>query len=467
MFANYDATGLKGLIDQREITQEEVVEHYIGQIEKLNPKINAFVHTMFEEARAQTGENATQTGPLRGLPFAVKDLNPVKGHPYTNGSKLQQNYVAEADDLIVERFRKAGLVFLGKTNTPEFGFLPTTEPELFGPTLNPWNHAFSPGGSSGGAAAAVVAGMVPFAHASDGGGSIRIPASCTGLFGLKPSRGLLPYSPYVNQIATSHAVTKSVRDSATLLDALKGKGPYELYPSVSGEESYVDAINRPFYKLKIATTIDWNGQAYVDSETKKAHAKTVAMLEKLGHEVEEVKVDFNLDEFAKSFIDVWMGSGSVVIKHLAQMMQVKPSSENLEKLSEMVLRRGEEMSAQQYEEARVKLYFASQKLIALHEQYDLLLSPVLNKLPLKTGEANHTSEDAFYRNFIDYCSFTPLTNISGQPSMSVPVHWSENGLPVGMQFTGPLGSESLLFQLAGQIEQAYPWWDQYKILYRN
>ncbi|MGM8215411.1 amidase [Bacillaceae bacterium W0354] len=457
-----DGLGQKELLDKKEITPLELTEHYIEQIQKFNPTLNAVVHTMFDEAINQVKNNQYGDGPLAGMPFLIKDLNAIKGHPNTNGSKLLKDVVAPESDLLVQRYEKAGLVFLGKTNTPEFGFLPTTEPELFGPTKNPWDLERSPGGSSGGAAAAVAAGLIPFAHASDGGGSIRIPATACGLFGLKPSRGMMPYAPYVDHLSINHAVTRSVRDSAALLDVLKGGAPTDNYPTADRGVSFLQAIKEEPRKLKIAYTADFNGKVNIDEETRKAFEHAVDVVKALGHEVVEASPEFNYELMAESFIKVWMATGAVVIKHMGMMVGQEPSTSNLEKLSLSVLEEGKKLTAEEYEEARVFMQMEGQKLLAFHSDYDLLLTPVLSKEPIKTGSLVTEKAYSFLNTFTNYVSFTPIANATGQPAMSVPLYWTENNVPIGAHFTGRIGDDALLFQLAAQLEKEHPWMSQYQ-----
>ncbi|TFB22764.1 amidase [Filobacillus milosensis] len=456
-----DALGQKRLIDQGEITPLELTEHYINQIKELNPKLNAVVHPMFEDALAKAENHAKGPGTLNGLPYLIKDLNSVKGHPATNGSKLLKDFIAPESDMLVNRFEQAGLNFLGKTNTPEFGFLPTTEPELFGPTKNPWDLDLSPGGSSGGAAAAVASGMVPFAHASDGGGSIRIPASCCGLFGMKPSRGRMPYAPYIDQLSVNHAVTKSVRDSAALLDILKGGTPTELYPTFNNQEDFLAESQKEPGKLRIAVAPDWGGQVSIDEDSRQAINQTAKLLEDLGHEVESTSPNFDFKTFTEQFIKDWVAGGSVIIKHLGFISGKTPSAENLEAISYDVFKKGTEMTALEYEEARVLLHFEAKKILSIFSSYDMILTPVLNSKPVKTGSLNGTDIDSMYRNMVDYVSFTPIANVTGQPAMSVPLYWTNEGVPIGSHFMGRLGDEATLFQLAHQLEQAQPWMEQY------
>ncbi|QHE51855.1 amidase [Pontibacillus sp. HMF3514] len=457
----YDALGQKKLLDEGHITPFELTEFYIDKINEKNPELNAIVHTMFDDALDKVKQNGFREGALAGLPFLIKDLNPVAGYKATSGSRLLEDFVPGISDETVERFRRAGLNFLGKTNTSEFGFLPTTEPELFGPTRNPWDSRLSAGGSSGGAAAAVASGMIPFAHASDGGGSIRIPASACGLFGFKPSRGQLPYSMYMNHLAVNHALTRSVRDSAALLDVLHGEAPGELYPTFQSD-GFLNATKEHPGKLRIAVTPDFGGHVSIDDETKKAFQQSVQLLKDLGHEVVEASPQFDFKAVADNFIKVWVAGGAVVIKHLGKVNGVQPGPDHLEPLSYNVYQQGSELSALEYEEARVLLQMESKKLLNFHDQYDILLTPVLNKLPAPVGSFKQTSPQAMFTNFTDYCSFTPISNVTGQPSMSMPLYWTDEGLPIGAHFTGRLGEDELLFKLAAQIEREKPWLTKYK-----
>ncbi|MDV2581969.1 amidase [Alkalibacillus haloalkaliphilus] len=459
-----DALAQKDLIDRGEVLVSEMTSYYIDRIKMLNPILNAVVHPMFDQASAQANEKQAVDHPLAGLPFLVKDLNPIANEPFTNGSKLQESFVAKEDDVFVQRYREAGLNFLGKTNTPEFGFLPITEPELHGPANNPWDLTRSPGGSSGGSAAAVAAGMVPFAHANDGGGSIRMPASACGLFGFKPSRGQLPISPYINQISVNHAVTRSVRDSAALLDVIKGGTDLELYPTYETKQTFLTSTQEEPKALRIGVTPDWNEQVTIDEETKKAFDQMVKLLSDLGHEVEEVTVPMSFNSYTENFIKIWAGSGAVAIDHLSKMTGQEPSMDNLEALSYEIYKAGKQMTAFDYEEARVMLQLESKKFLSLYGQYDLLLTPVLNRVPVKTGELKQESIEALTNNMVSYCSFTPIANATGQPAMSVPGYWTDNNVPIGMQFKANVGEDHLLFQLASQIESANSWFYKYEEL---
>jgi len=457
----YDALGQKRLLEEGQVTPLELTEYYIEQINRKNPELNAIVQSMTDDALDHVREESFAEGPFSAMPFLIKDLNPVVGYTATSGSRLLEDYVPGKNDETVERFRRAGLNFLGKTNTSEFGFLPTTEPDLLGPTRNPWDPRRSSGGSSGGAAAAVASGMIPFAHASDGGGSIRIPASACGVFGFKPSRGQLPYSMYMNHLSVNHALTRSVRDSAALLDVLHGEGPGELYPTYQ-ESSFLNATKEHPGKLRIAVTPDLDGRVSIDEDTNRAFQESVQLMKDLGHDVFEASPQFDFRGFADNFIKVWVAGGAVVIKHLGMVNGQQPGPDNLEPLSYNVYQQGSELSALDYEEARVLLQVESKKLLNFHDQYDVLLTPVLNKLPAPLGSFKQTSPQAMFNNFTDYCSFTPISNVTGQPSMSMPLYWTEEGLPIGTHFTGRLGEDEVLFKLAAQIEREKPWFSKYK-----
>ncbi|MET3684083.1 amidase [Alkalibacillus flavidus] len=457
----YDGVGLKQLIDQREVTPCEVRQYFAERMKKLNPTLNAVVHTI-PEAIDET-ESAVD-GPLSGLPFLIKDLNPVKGHPLTNGSALLDGFTAPEDDLFVKRYRKAGLHILGKTNTPEFGFTPVTEPQLFGATYNPWDLTRSPSGSSGGAAAAVASGMVPFAHASDGGGSIRMPASMNGLFGFKPSRGRTAMSPYINQISVNHALTRSVRDSAALLDVIQGGTQADVYPTLPIEQSFLQQLDQYHKPLTIGVSLDWGGQVPVDTDTREAFNEAVKLLTDLGHHVHMIDPPLDFADFTEQFMNVWIASGAVAIDHVGAMVGKTPSEKTLEPLTHEIYEAGQQMDAFTYESSRVRMQVISQQMMQLHDTFDVIVTPVFNQKTFKTGELNPQSIADMTTIMMKHCSFTQLANASGQPAMSVPIYWSNDQLPIGIQFQAGLGHDALLFQLAHQIESAKPWFYRYQQL---
>ncbi|MGP4040117.1 amidase [Gracilibacillus sp. D59] len=465
-----DALGQKELLDQKEISVLELTDFYIHQIEQYNPILNAVVTKSFELGREKAKKMKGHEGKVTGLPFLIKDLNAVKGVRQTSGSAMLKDFIAPENDEIVHRFEHAGLIFLGKTNTPEFGFLPNTEPELFGPTKNPWNIDRSPGGSSGGSAAAVAAGLIPFAHANDGGGSIRIPASACGLFGLKPSRGRMPYPSYMNHFSINHALTRSVRDSAALLDVLNGAGDHQLYPSFATQNNFLERSNKTPRKLKIAVQYQEDETIHFDSETRINMENTVQLIKDLGHEVVERMPKIDFQELAKHFINIWMGSGSAIIKHSGLMSGQKPTCNNLESLTFDILKYGRDLSALEYEESRVYIQKEAQKILAFFHDVDVWMTPTLNKLPAKIGELAEPKTDAYQQmldNMLDYNPFMPIANATGQPAMSVPTHWTNDGLPIGTHFFGRLGEDELLFQLASQIEKEKPWFHYYQNISNN
>ncbi|UOQ49313.1 amidase [Gracilibacillus caseinilyticus] len=457
-----DALGQKALLDRKQITPSELTDFYINRIQADNPSLNAIVTETFEQARKNAQEVNLTDSAVAGLPFLIKDLNAVKGVRFTHGSRILKDFAAPADDEYTLRYQRAGLISLGKTNTPEFGLLPTTEPELFGPTKNPWDHSRSPGGSSGGSAAAVAAGLIPFAHANDGGGSIRIPASSCGLFGLKPSRGRLPYSPYVNHLAINHALTRSVRDSAALLDVIKGGDKQSLYPSYSNQTSFLESVKRSPRKLKIAVGYQTEDIAF-DEATKQNMEETTRLLEDLGHEVHHVMPTLDYAQLAHHFINIWLATGSVTIQHLANMAHQEPTQANLEPLSYQILQFGKQLTAFEYEESRVFMQIEAQKLLSFFDTYDMWMTPTLNQLPVQLGTLSQegTAYQIMLKNMTDYNPFMPLANATGQPAMSVPTSFTKGEIPIGTHFIGRPGEEAVLLQLGAQLEKENPWFHRY------
>ena len=459
-----DALGQKELLDKKEVTTAELTDFYIDRIQKYNPKLNAVVTEMFDTARERAKQQEIGNGPVAGLPFLIKDLASIKGVRLTHGSKILKDFVAPMTDDVVQRYENAGLIFLGKTNTPEFGFLPTTEPDLFGPSINPWNEKYSTGGSSGGATSAVAAGLIPFAHASDGGGSIRIPSSASGLFGLKPSRGRRPYGPYVNHFSIDHAVTRSVRDSAVLLDIIDGVGKHQLYPGYEKKTSFLESLNEKPRKLKIAVQYERDSIRF-DEETRKNMEASVQLMKDLGHEVVEVMPEFDFPTLAHHFINIWLATGAVVINHIAQMAGQEPTKENVESLSYQILKFGKKLSAYDYEESRIMLEMTSQQILSFFDEFDIWMTPTLNQVPFQIGQNKEEVTNAYesmLQNMLDYNPYMPIANATGQPAMSVPTSWTNEGVPIGTHFFGRPGEESTLLQLAQQIEKEQPWFHRYK-----
>ncbi|MFD2923603.1 amidase [Halobacillus naozhouensis] len=455
---NKDGMDLLTLIRTKQLKASEVKEHFVGVIKEKNFELNAVVHPMFN-----AGINK---GPFEGLPFLIKDLNAVKGEPLSSGSKLMDGYIAEIDDINVRRFKQAGLTIIGKTNTPEFGFTPATESGYLGAARNPWNVDFSPGGSSGGAAAAVASGMIPFAHANDGGGSIRIPASCCGVFGLKPTRGRTPLAMNFNSFSVNHAVTRSVRDSAALLDLLKGPQKTDSFSTPIDKESFLEEVGNEPGILKIGYMSDFGSLMEIDPEVQKVTEATAKLCESLGHQVEIAYPDFDLHSFMDAFVTVWVVGGALAVKEAARLNQKELKESNMERLLFTLLEKGSNITALEYEEARQVLHTESVKIHKFFDSYDVLLHPVNSKPPLPLG--HYSGEEKSVEEILavsaEYAHLTPIANVTGQPAMSVPLYWGEHNLPMGSHFMGRFGDEATLFRLASQLEKAQPWWSKYEQL---
>ncbi|WP_173918385.1 amidase [Halobacillus sp. Marseille-Q1614] len=458
-----DGTAQLEMLRKKEIKLSELNEHYKAQITKKNPELQAVVHTMFANMDDEFDESKGRFG---GFPFLIKDLNAVEGEPVSYGSKIMKGYQASADDEVVRRYKKAGLNIIGKTNTPEFGFTPATESNFLGFTKNPWNPDFSPGGSSGGAAAAVASGMIPFAHGSDGGGSIRIPASCCGLFGLKPTRGRSPLSMRINSLAVHHALTRSVRDSAALLNVIEGGQIGDSYstPPLGGPfERYIEKEPKP---LKIAYMADFGSLLDIDPEVQKAVESTAKICGELGHRVEIAYPDFNLHRFMDAYVTVWVVGGALAVKNAARLNGKEVNGQSIERLLHTLVKKGESFSVFEYEEARQYLYDESVKVHQFFQKYDVLLHPVNAKPPLPLGsyDGEEKAVEDILKVSAKYAHLTPIANVTGQPAMSVPLYWGENNLPIGSHFMGRFGDEATLLQLAAQLEKARPWQHKYEEL---
>ena len=461
-----DATAQASLVRSRQVTATELVDAAIERIERLNPRLNAVVLPMFDEARRAAARPLPE-GPFSGVPFLIKDLLAWwAGLPLTEASEFLRDFVPDHDAELVTRQKRAGLVVLGKTNTPEFGILGTTEPRMFGPALNPWDLGRTTGGSSGGSAAAVAAGLVPMAHANDGGGSIRIPASCCGVFGLKPTRGRNPIGPDVGDIGgglvAEHAVTRSVRDSATLLDATSG--PYGGNASwcPPSERPFADEVTREPGRLRIAFSRSAPIAVEVHPDCVAAVEDAAAVCESLGHRVEEAAPQFDPERLVDAFDVVWSAGIAFGMEGWARKVSRPLSRELVEPLSWAVYQMGTPISAVRYLFAVEDLQRLSELTGRFHDQFDLWLTPTLSSPPVPLGYIDQPPEDPLrgYRRDAEFCAFTPVQNCTGQPAMSVPLWWNEEGLPVGVQFAARFGDEATLFRLAGQLEAARPWGDR-------
>ncbi len=464
-YASYDGLGLAELVKRKEVTPTELAKLALEGIEKVNPSINAVVSVLEEQANTAIA-NLNEDQPFAGVPFLIKELVlHAEGVPHSMGSRVAENTVVPVDSELMRRFRQAGLVLTGTTTTPEFGYNAATEAVLYGPTRNPWNVGHSPGGSSGGSAAAVASGIVPIAHANDGGGSIRIPASCSGLVGLKPTRGRIPAGPYnsepLNGIAIEFAVTKTIRDTAALLDQVAGPdlGCYSALEI--NHAPYYEAIQQNVRPLKIAWTTEANSGAFVDPECIEAVHQIAKLLEDLGHDVVEARPVYEQESFAKATLDIWTANIYKMIVGAAQGSGKQPSPETIEAAIWKCYEYGRELKAGELLAAIDTNALVSRQVAPFFEEYDILLSPTLGTLPAKIGELNannpHISATQWTEQIFTYAPFTNLFNATGQPSLSLPLAMSKSGLPIGLQITGRFADELTLLQLGKQLEEAAPW----------
>lgn len=461
--SNLDATAQAELVQQKEVQPIELVEAVIEQIEKLNPQINAVVTRMYDEARAAAGAE-TGKAPFAGVPFLLKDiLAAYKGVPTTSGSKYLRDLKPDQDSELVARHKRAGLIVVGKTNTPEFGILPTTEPELFGASRNPWNTEYTTGGSSGGSAAAVAAGILPMAHANDGGGSIRIPASCCGVFGLKPTRARNPLGPNFGDIysglVVEHAVTRTVRDSALLLDATSGRMRGDPYCAPAPARPFIEEVGMDTGKLRIAFFTEAPLGTPIHEDCVAAVEDAAKLLVDLGHEVVNTAPAIDGEMMWKSFMAIWAAGVAWSIQNTSLATGRMPAEGELEPGTVALNEIGIRVSASEYLLSVQYLQILARHIAEFMKNYDLLLTPTLGSPPLKLGSFASAPEDpmAGMRVATEFVPFTPICNATGQPAMSVPLYWNDAGLPVGTHFMGRYGDEATLFRLASQLEQARPW----------
>ncbi|WP_339614353.1 amidase [uncultured Parvibaculum sp.] len=453
--AKLDATAQAELVAKGEARPLELVEAAIARIEKVNPQVNAVVTTFYDKAREEAKAGPAK-GPFTGVPNLVKDLDNLKGTKATSGCRLLAENISPETDPVIAGFEAAGFVMLGKSNTPEFGLLGTTESVLLGPCNNPWNLEHSPGGSSGGAAAAVASGMVPLAHATDGGGSIRIPASCCGVFGLKPSRGRIELGErqLPGDIGYQNCVSRSVRDSATALAASEKQGANAVLPPVGRVEG-------PGKKrLKIAFgTVDYTGRE-PSPEVKAATESVAKLCEELGHEIVPATSKINGEAFKDAFLAAW-ASGPSQLLAMVKQMGLDPEAV-LEPWTIGLANLFDSKPADTLEKALAEFAIVTAETSAFMADYDVWLTPVLADVPPKTGEQGpNVPFDTLYERVFNYVTYTPVHNVAGTPAMSVPLSWSEAGLPIGAQFAAPLGKERVLLELAYELEQARPWADRY------
>ncbi|MGB9357247.1 MAG: amidase family protein [Acidimicrobiia bacterium] len=488
-YDDYDAVGLARLISAGDVQADALVEAAAERIAKANPAVNAVIWDRIEDAGLEA-RSTDQRGPFAGVPILIKDLVVEADVPVTFGSVFFRNYIGDTTSEFSRRIERAGFITVGRSNTPEFGLLPTTEPVLHGPTRNPWDLSRSAGGSSGGAAAAVAAGIVPLAQASDGGGSIRIPASATGLFGLKVSRGRSPRQPGgpVDYLSSEHAVTRSVRDSAAFLDATHGANPGDRYWAPEPRAPFTEAVARDPVRLRIGFSIrDFRGDI-VHPECEAAVLATAALLEELGHDVVETSPAVDGNAMAAAFIEVWAALAanafSTVLdaacerfpavrrlrraagdrrtmRLVARLDQRDSGLPPFEPFTVHLATRSSRRSQADLLTAEASLQAIAHETAAFLTDYDAFLTPVLGSPPVPLGWFDQSLPwDELIERVYRYVAFTPLANFAGLPAMSVPLHWTPDGLPVGSHFLGRFGDEETLLSLAGQLERTQPWADR-------
>ena len=486
-FHQYDGLGLAELVRKKEVTPLELVEEVISRIETYNPEINAVIYKMYDKARERAKAELPE-GSFTGVPFLIKDaLDTLEGEPTSSGTSILRNVLRSNDTETVRRFRAAGLIFIGKTNLSELCLLPYTEPRVFGPTRNPWSLTRTPGGSSGGSAAAVAACIVPVAGGADGGGSIRIPASCCGVFGLKPTRGRVPTGPDIADpwrgFAQENVISRSVRDSAAMLDAIEGPDVGAPYWAPPVERSYRKEVTREPGRLRVAFTSAPLMGKDVHEDCVEGLNNTARLLEQLGHEVVEAAPDVDKEPFSLSYLTVIAAETCAEVNAIIKLVGQKASVLDFEPGTQALAALGKVISAGDYAKALNYLSASSRRIARFFEDYDVLLTPTLARPPVAIGslqmsktesrivrlqsrlnaawimKALHVIDTLSEKTF-DIIPYTAVFNVTGQPAMSVPLYWNEEMLPVGMQFAARFGAESTLFRLAGQLERAQPWFDK-------
>ncbi len=475
-YGSYDALGLAELVAKGEATPAELLEQAIEHLEDVNPRINAIAHLAADVATA-TIENGVPEGPFRGVPFLLKDLGAAAiDIPSNLGSRLFAGTHFSVDSTLVERLKRAGLVIFGRTTSPELGIGPVTEAKVYGgPTRNPWNTDHTAGGSSGGAAAAVAAGILPAAHGSDGGGSVRIPASSSGLFGLKPTRARLPHGPLIGEgwagMAVDGFLTRSVRDTAALLDAVAGPDLGAPYHPPPLEHGFVKAMERPPARLKIAFSSTSFTNEPVHPDCQDAVHKAARLLADLGHHVEEAAPSLEIMPLMQAWTRIVACGAALSIR---QKIEARGQSrggpsplqpDEVEGITRGALLLAGTVSGADYLQAVNLVHRFGRDLAVFFETYDLLLTPTLAEPPARIGRFAPDNEDFLDHRLgptgiLPYSPFTPAFNASGQPAMSVPLHWNAAGLPIGIHIAARFGADETLIALAAELEAAAPWFNR-------
>jgi amidase len=490
-YAAHDGLGLAALVKSGAVSPAELLDAAVDRITALNPALNAVVRTRYDAARREARQ-IDRDAPFCGVPFLVKDLlSTLAGEPTGQGTRLLGSLPMPQDSTLVRRWRAAGLLMLGRTNTPEFGLTPYTEPLATGPARNPWSLAHTPGGSSGGSAAAVAARMVPVASGGDGGGSIRIPASCCGLFGLKPSRGATPTGPVLGTLwqglAVEHVLSRSVRDSAALLDASTGDDPGAPWAAPALGGPLLQAMARPPGPLRIAFCHRPLLGQTVHADCVAAVLDAAGLLQSLGHAVEEASPPVDRATLEPAFVTLLAAETAADIAQLQQLLGRRVAPTELEPATAALGLLGRSFRAAELALAQRSLQAAARALVPFFQRYDMLLTPTLGGPPALLGAQQPTAAEQRLMRVVtalgaggllrqpavlqplldktfDTIPFTALFNITGQPAMSVPLCWNSAGLPIGVQLAGRFGEDALLLRLAGQLEQARPWFHRVPVL---
>ncbi len=484
-YENYDAVGLAELIRQGDITAKECLQAAYERYLAYNPKLNAVTQEFYAEA-LESIALADAKAPLFGVPFLIKDLmTAYKGKPLTFGSKYLQHYQPSDDCELVKRYKKAGFIIWGKTNTPEFGLSIVTEPLFSGTTLNPWHNDYTAGGSSGGAASAVAAGIVPIAHASDGGGSIRIPASCCGVFGFKPSRGLVPQGPFVLRAwqgcSVQHVLSHSVRDSAMVLDLTKGSALGEPFVSIPPQEPYLHLIEKSLQPLRIAVCTKSFLGSDVHPDCLAAVEKTKKLCQALGHELVSIELDFMSRNVIYAFLTMISAEIGAFMTYFHKAQGRKPKQHELELLTQLFVQAGKQFRAPDVSQAIHVLDHVGLRVAEIFQKVDIILTPTLAQPPVKHGALAFSQWEKYLFTCFNkvpwltsipklltklclpvttIAPFSAIYNISGSPAASLPLHRNVQGLPIGCQIAAAWGNDATVLQLARQLERECPWINQ-------
>ncbi|PLR96066.1 amidase [Bacillus sp. T33-2] len=487
-YGEYDALAMAELVKTKEVQPKELVEEAIKRIDQQNPKLNAVINRMYEQARAAAGAMREPSGTFAGVPMLLKDITQeIEGEPITAGSRALQKYRAKQDSHYVKQLRKTGAIIVGQTNVPELALMGITEPSAYGPTRNPWNLNYTPGGSSGGSASAVASGMVPVAGANDGGGSIRIPAAYCGLFGLKPTRGRTPTGPILGRhwqgASADHVLTRTVRDSAAMLDDLSVHEKAAAYHALGFKGSYLEKVFVPLeQKRRFAFSVKSPIGTEVHPECAEAVLKTARLLEEMGHIVEEREAPVDGRKLANSYLTMYFGEVAAAISSMEAVLGRKAKFSDVEPTTWILGLLGKATTAEEFVLSLREWDKAAYAMEEFHETYDFYLTPTTAFPPAKIGElVPGTFEklsiqmvgrtglgnllkksgmvDAIAEKSLMRTPFTQLANLTGQPAMSLPLYETKGGLPCGVQVMAARGKEDILFQLAGELEQTDHWND--------